>query len=240
MKKRLPVLLAAALCFAAAGFFRFALIGYGYIALTCAGIGVCVLLYAFLPKKFRVMLTVLLALGLLLFSVGEVPVILAARGTPDFDADWLIVLGAGVNGTVPSLSMLNRLTAAKAYLDAHPGCTAIVSGGKGDGENISEAEAMYRWLTAHGVDSARIVQETRSTNTLENLENSMALIPDAQNAKVAVCSSEYHLYRAQYLARLMGYTLGALPARTSYPVLRANYFIREALGAVYYHIFGHA
>lgn len=235
MKKKLPFLLIAACCFVAAAFFRFALIGYGYIALVCAGIGVCVLLYAFLPRKFEIMLTILLALGLLLFVVGEVPVIRAARGTPDFDADWLIVLGAGVNGSTPSLSMLNRLTAALAYLEAHPDCKAVLSGGKGDGETISEAEAMRRWLTAHGIDEARLVLEPRSTNTLENLENSLALIPDAQNADIAVCSSEYHLYRAQYLGKALGYALGAVPARTSYPILRANYFIREALGAVYYH-----
>ena len=206
--KKVPALIAAALCFAAAVFFRFALIGYTYMALVCAGIGICILLYTFLPKWFRIMLTVLLALGLLLFAAGEVPVVRAAGGTSDFDADWLIVLGAGV------------------------------SGGQGAGEEISEAEAMSRWLTAHGVDPERIVPEPRSVNTLENLSNSFALIPDPHGAQVAVCSSEYHLYRAQYLARQLGYEIGAIPARTSYPVLRLNYFIREGLGNVYYHIFG--
>ena len=236
MKRTLPSLLAAALCFAAAAFFRFALIGYTYMALLCAGIGVCVLLYTFLPKVLRIMLTILLALGLLLFVVGEVPVVRAAGGTPEFDAEYLIILGAGVNGTAPSLSMLNRLTAAKAYLDAHPACIAVVSGGQGQGEQITEAEAMRRWLTSNGIDAARIISEERSTNTLENLQNSFALIPDASGARIAVCSSEYHLYRAQYLARRLGAASGAVPARTSYPVLRLNYFIREGLGAVYYHV----
>ena len=99
MKTKALFLIPAALCFAAAAFFRFALIGYGYMALLCAGVGVCVLLYAFLPKRFRIMLTILLALGLVLFIVGEVPLALAAGGTPEYDAEYLIVLGAGVNGT---------------------------------------------------------------------------------------------------------------------------------------------
>jgi len=238
MKTKAVFLLPAALCFAAAAFFRFALIGYSYMALLCAGVGVCILLYAFLSKRFRIMLTIILVLGLLLFTVGEVPVALAAGGTPDFDAEYLIVLGAGVNGTVPSLSMHNRLTAAKAYLDVHPDCIAVVSGGQGPGEDISEAEAMRRWLTANGIDAGRILSEDRSTNTRENLQNSFALIPDAAAARIAVCSSEYHLYRAQYLGRQLGCELGAIPARTSYPVLRLNYFIREGFGALYYHIFG--
>ena len=234
--KKPAAMIAAGLCFVLALVFRFALIGYGVMALCFAGLGVCVLLYAFLPKKFKIMLTILLALGVLVFSVGEVPVLLAAGGTPDYDADWLIVLGAGVNGDAPSLSMRNRLSAAKAYLDAHPDCRVIVSGGQGDGESITEAEAMRRWLTAQGFDPERIVCETRSKNTEENLAFSLALIPDAARARIAVCSSEYHLYRARLLGRRMGCELGAIPAKTTLPVLRINYFIREGLGALYYHI----
>lgn len=95
---------------------------------------------------------------------------------------------------------------------------------------------MRRWLTAQGIAPKRLVCETRSTSTEENLRFSLALIPDAGSARIAVCSSEYHLYRAQLLAKRQGYAVGAVPGRTSYPVLRANYFIREGFGALYYHI----
>lgn len=46
----------------------------------------------------------------------------------------------------------------------------IVSGGKGDSENISEAEAMYRWLVDKGIDSSRIYKEDKSTSTVENID----------------------------------------------------------------------
>ena len=46
----------------------------------------------------------------------------------------------------------------------------MLSGGKGDGENISEAEAMYRYLTGHGIDGDRLIREEESTSTKENLE----------------------------------------------------------------------
>ena len=235
--KRAFVFAAAGLCFALTAFFRFALIGYGVMALLCAGVGVCVLLYAFLPKRFKIMLTILLVLGLLVFAAGEIPVVLAAGGTPDFDADWLIVLGAGVNGDTPSLSMLNRLNAAQAYLDAHPDCRAVLSGGMGSDEDLSEAEAMYRWLTAQGVDPARLIREEDSTSTQENIAFSLALIPDWESADIAVCSNEYHLCRAQLLARRMGAEVGAIPARTTLPVLKLNYFIRESFGMIYLFVF---
>ena len=235
-KAKLPLFIAAGVSLALAAFFRFALIGYRTLALAFAALAVCLVLYALLPKVFRIMLTVLICLGILLFTVGEAPVIRESRGTPEADADWLILLGAGVNGTSPSLSMLNRLTAAKAYLDAHPDCKVVVSGGQGAGEDISEAEAMRRWLTAQGVPDSRIMMEDRSTNTAENLANSFALIPDLYSARIAVCSSDYHLYRARLLARRLGVEAETVSARTTLPFLRINYFMRESLGALYYHI----
>ena len=64
----------------------------------------------------------------------------------------------------------------------------------------------------------------------------MVMVPDG--AEVAVISSEYHLYRTQYLARLQGYSLLAVPAKTTYPVLRMNYFFREAFATVELWLFG--
>ena len=237
MKKKLA-LIAAGLCFLLALGFKFALIGYGVTALVLAGVGVCILLYLFLPRKLKIMLTVLLCVGAVIFTAAEIPVIKASKGTPDADADYLIVLGAGVNGSAPSLSLVNRLTAARDYLDEHPNCIAVVTGGQGRGENLTEAQAMADWLTARGIATERIIREERATSTEENLEFSFALIPDAAHAKIAVCSSEYHLYRAEYMARQMGYELSGVPGRTTYPVLRLNYFIREGLGVIYLHIFG--
>lgn len=231
-------LIAAAVLLVLAAFFKFALIGYGITVLMLTGIAVLILLYLLLPRKFRVMLTSLLCVGVILFIAAEVPVVKAAKGTPEMEADYIIVLGAGVNGSVPSLSMIDRLSAALSYLESHPTSTAVVTGGQGSDEDISEAEAMFRWLTAHGIEGPRIIREDRATNTKENLEFSFALIPDAEAAAIAVVSSEYHLYRAQYIALAMGYEVGGIPGRTTYPVLKLNYFIREALGVVHFTIFG--
>lgn len=227
----------ALVCFALALFLRFALIGYGTLALFCAGAGAVILLYLLLPKAARIGLTALLCAGTAVFIAAEIPVVRAAGGDPDADADYLIVLGAGVNGTAPSLSMLDRLNAALDYLESHPDCAAIVSGGQGPGEDITEAEAMYAWLTARGVAPERVLREDRATSTVENLRYSFDLIPAPETAAVAVVSSEYHLYRAKLLASRLGHEVAGVPAETSLPVLKINYFIREALGVVYYTIF---
>ena len=90
--------------------------------------------------------------------------------------DYIIVLGAHVDGTRMTLALLERTRRALLYLEENPGTRAVLSGGKGDGEQISEAEAMYRYLTEHGVDGGRLIREERSTNTKENLDYSLELI----------------------------------------------------------------
>ena len=221
-----------------AGFFRFALIGYGTISLLLACLAGVFLLYFLLPGKLKIMLTVLVILAAAVLVTALLPVIRAAGGDKDIDADYVIVLGAGVNGASPSLSMVDRLRAAREYLEKHPDAAAILSGGQGPGEDITEAEAMFRWLTANGVGGERLILEDKATSTLENLQNSFALIPDMEAASVAVLSSEYHLYRAEYLAGTLGHRVVGVPAETSLPVLKVNYFLREALGLIYYQLFG--
>lgn len=224
--------------FLLSGFFRFALIGYGTLALLLACLAAVFLLYLLLPGRLKIMLTILTVLAAAVLGTALIPVLRAAGGDADVDADYVIVLGAGVNGESPSLSMLDRLRAAQGYLETHPDAAAVLSGGQGAGEDISEAEAMYRWLCANGVDGKRLILEEQATSTLENLENSFALIPDVETASVAVLSSEYHLYRAEYLAKALGRSVAGIPAKTSLPVLKVNYFLREALGLIYYKLFG--
>lgn len=77
--------------------------------------------------------------------------------------DYIIVLGAHVDGTRMTLALLERTRRALLYLEENPGTRAVLSGGMGDGERISEAEAMYRYLTEHGIDGGRLIREERST-----------------------------------------------------------------------------
>ena len=141
-------------------FFQFALVGYQTIVLVCLGLAVLTLLLGYAPARWmRRLLLGLTVAGVLVLGAVEVPIVAAAQGDFPNDADYLVVLGAGVNGRTPSLSLLNRLTAAETWLQANPDGKAILSGGRGNGEDISEAEAMYQWLTAHGIAAERLYKE---------------------------------------------------------------------------------
>ncbi len=240
MKHKLSLILAV-VCILAGCVFRFAMPGHDFIGYLLWLLAVLIFAFPRLSKTWRIVLAALLVLGAAVFAVFEAPVISNAKTDADPQSDYLIVLGAGVNGSAPSLSMVNRLEAALDYLEAYPDAVAIVSGGQGAGEDVTEASAMHDWLIAHGVPESRIVQEEQSTSTRENLENSFAIIRSRGGdpaGGVAVVSSEYHLYRAKQMARALGAKPLGVAAETTLPTMRANYFIREAFAAAYMQVFG--
>lgn len=175
---------------------------------------------------------VLLAAGFAFFCVLEARVVSWARTDNETPVIAVIVLGAGVNGTVPSLSLLTRLEAALQYVQDKPDVPIIVSGSQGQGEDISEARCMENWLTSRGIDPDQIWLEEQADNTRENIWYSMDLLSargmDA-TADIAVVTSDYHLCRASmYMMGNMVPVAARMPAR--YWPLTLNYYVREAFG----------
>jgi uncharacterized SAM-binding protein YcdF (DUF218 family) len=152
-----------------------------------------------------------------------------------------VVLGCGVNGTVPSLSLRNRIDAAYAYLIANPDTVCVVSGGQGPDEDITEAACMKRELTAMGIDPNRIWEEDRSTSTMENLTFSLAVIEANTGTRpdfIGIISSEYHLCRAGLMAGQLGVKSVGIPAKTTWFTLWANYHMREIVAVWALLLFG--
>lgn len=215
--------------------------GHMYIALICALLAVLIVIYRFGKKTFKIVVTVILVIGIVVFTIIEIPIIKSARTNAPDDCEYIVVLGAGLHGDVPSLSLRNRLDAALTWLEAHPDCKAVVAGGQGPGENMPEAEAMGIWLEAKGIDPERIILEDKSTSTWENLENAFALIREdggEPDGNVAIVTSEYHLCRAKLMAADFDVEAYGIAGHTSWPTLMLNYFIREAFGVTYYRLFG--
>ena len=170
----------------------------------------------------------LLAAGFAFFAVLEGWVLSWARTDSETPVAAVIVLGAGVDGTTPSLSLRTRLEAALAYIQDKPEVPVVVSGSQGRGEDVSEARCMYDWLTGRGVDPERVILEERANNTEENIRYSLELLEERGVAgNIAVGSSGYHLCRAaMHLGGGMVPVAARMPAR--YWPLAVNYYIREA------------
>ena len=160
-------------------------------------------------------------------------VIAANGGRPASSAscDTVIVLGCQVNGVTPSRTLRYRLEAAYDYLTMNETATAVLSGGQVGNEEITEAEAMYRYLVSRGISEDRLIMEDRSTDTYENLMYSFALLSDAGDRDICVISSDFHLLRAKMLAEKLGKPVGTWGAPTYAPLL-PNYYLREMLAIV--------
>lgn len=152
-------------------------------------------------------------------------------------ADAVVVLGAGVNGTQPSLSLYTRLTAALDYLEENPDVPVVLTGGLGYGEEITEARCMYDWLTARGVDPARLIMEEQAGNTAENFAFSKELLEEqgidpAENL-VAVVTNDFHIARSRLIAARQGYGHAfGVPAKLPWRHLEVNYYLRESFAMV--------
>ena len=130
--------------------------------------------------------------------------------------DYVIVLGAQVRNTGPSVALASRLDAAYDYLMEYERTRCIVSGGQGPNEPIAEADAMYDYLVQRGIDPDRIIREDESLNTTQNIENSLGFLnPDTD--RIGIVSNDYHVFRALAIARkhgmknICGIAAGATP-----------------------------
>jgi uncharacterized SAM-binding protein YcdF (DUF218 family) len=149
-----------------------------------------------------------------------------ANGTKDY----AIILGAKVNGEIPSLSLQYRLDAALEYAKQYPHVYLILSGGQGAGEHISEAEAMKRFLIEKGIQEERLLFEGSSTSTYENLLYSIEMIPDSVE-EITIISSDYHLARAKNIARSLGFQTDVVSAKTP-KVVELKLRTRERLALI--------
>ena len=156
-----------------------------------------------LPPWLRYAWRALLISGFALLMALEGLVISGMNATAPPGMDYLIVLGASVYQDGPSPGLTRRINAVMKCLDDHPDAVIIASGGQGRDEPISEAQCIRDELVKRGVNPARIVLEDQSTNTRENIANSLALMarPDAQ---VGIVTNNYHIWRALRLARRAG------------------------------------
>ncbi len=200
-------------------------------ALFFGALGTVFLLRGGLPYKdpFCAAALVLLALLFVFFLVIEGFIVANAVIPPPEDVECIVVLGAAVRGDVPSKALKTRIDAAYDYLESHPNTVAVLSGGQGQGEWISEAECMRRSLTARGIDGSRLIIEDKSTSTNENLKYTLEIIGDRYKS-IAVVTNDFHVFRAKMLlrARYDG-EVYAISAPLS-DLLLLHYAVREFAG----------
>lgn len=122
-------------------------------------------------------------------------------------ADAVVVLGAAVHGDEVTDTLEKRLNTAIEYYRSNPGTPIVVTGGRGSGENVSEAEAMREYLISHGITDTDIITEDQALNTRENFVFSRNLLEQQFGRPVSIVyvTSDFHVLRAGLEARKAGF-----------------------------------
>jgi len=184
-----------------------------------------------LPEKLVTAVNTVMWAGLILVAAVEGFVLWGMAKQPEQPPDVLIVLGAGVNGTVPSHSLQLRLEKTLELMEETPELTAVVTGGQGAGEDMTEALCMKQWLTERGIAEERIRMEDRSTSTAENFRFGLPML-EQQDATVGVVTNNFHVFRSMCIAEKVSGELGIETAfvgiAAPYPsLLLPHFMVRE-------------
>ena len=209
------------------GFFLvWVLLGLGFIGLAVL---VQTGLWGKLPALIRYGFYGLTILGILVIAFGLSCIGKNFRDRGEENLDYLIVLGAQVYESGPSVVLRYRLDEAVRYLNENSDTVCIVTGGQGYNEPFPEAEGMKRYLVQNGIAEERIRMETESVNTVSNIKNSLVFL-DPENDRVGIITNNFHLYRGIGLAKKQGIRNVCGIAARSNPVYLPNNLLREVLG----------
>ena len=195
-------------------------------------------------RKWLIALLALVLAGVICFLIPFFAVLIGGRSDVRGEPKIMVIFGCQLHSWGPSILLQDRLDTALDYLADHPDMTVVVSGGQGTNEPTSEAQGMYDYLTAHGVDGERILMDDRSFNTRENVAYSLETLTAGgydTSGGVILVSNFFHLTRVKMLwERADGSgPVSVLAAPSSHLPTTLKMYIREPLALVKSFFFDH-
>lgn len=163
--------------------------------------------------------------------------IVSHGNTAKLETEYIIVLGCVLRGDQPGVFLTQRLNTAYDYLSSNPESKAILSGGQGSNEIISEAQCMYNYLVDKGIEPSRLIIEDKSKSTKENFENTAKLLESKgiHTDELLVVTNEFHEYRASEFAKRSGFKAYSYPCKTRWNGYMP--FVTREIFAIVYQIY---
>ena len=189
-----------------------------------------------LPKAFKVIFNALSGIGISVFALCFCLILSGFRDSAPQDLDLIIVPGAQMRSSGPSIVYLFRLEKACAYLKDNENTICITTGGKGSNEPVAEGQGGMDYLISRGISPERLLPECESVNTFENIENALALLEnkgiDPNSLNIGIVTNNFHTYRCVHIAkRLSKAKIYGIPAY-AHPVYLPNNIARECFGVL--------
>ena len=165
--------------------------------------------------------------------------IMAAKHKPNFDKDYVIILGSKIrkDGTLTPILQARvdkAIEFAKEQKEkSNKRIVFVPSGGKGEDEIIAEAEAMKNYLIEKGISPEDIIVEDKSKNTYQNLKFSKQKIDeDNKDGKIIFSTTNYHVFRSGVIANNEGIDCEGMGSKTKW-YFYTNALIREFIANLF-------
>lgn len=149
--------------------------------------------------------------------------------------DYIIVHGCGLSeGEKVSPLLRGRVDkAVRIYNKCKQPSKLVVSGGRGDDEKVSEAEAMKSYLLEKGFPEKDIIMEEKSRTTFENLKNVRDMLDaDGVKHRYIFVTSNYHVFRTSLFAKKLKMKAAGVGCRTA-AYYWPSAFIREYIAIMF-------
>jgi uncharacterized SAM-binding protein YcdF (DUF218 family) len=182
------------------------------------------------PKIQKILLAVFTLLFVWLIFLA-LDITRYANQTTSTPADAAIVLGAGVINDQPSPVLRERINHALNLYRAGVVDYLIFTGGIGQGDRMTESEVARLYALDQGIPADRMLIETASHITYENLIEARKIVVAQGFDRVLIVSDPLHMRRAMTRAEDLGLNAAPSPTPTSAYVSwqrKAKFLMREA------------
>ncbi len=188
-------------------------------------VGVCLLATRFARVGRRLMVASLLTLAVVgLSPLGNALMLPLEQRFPSWDAshgapDGIVVLGGAISPDVsaargePALNeSAERMTVVAELARRYPAARIVFTGGSGSlMGSAAEADFVLRVFESFGIPRERVVLESRSRNTAENVRFSKDLVRPKPGERWLLVTSAHHMPRSIGVFRREGFLVEAYP-----------------------------
>ena len=168
-----------------------------------------------MPPPIRRVLVAVIVIPLLVYSLAFLAVVLAGRQDQRRPVDAIVVLGAAQYNGKPSPVLRARLDHALSLYREGLAATMVVTGGIGQGDQVSEATVGRQYLVGHGVPDSAVVVRPHGRSTQASIRSVAEWAAEHRVRRVLLVSDPFHMLRLHLEAHRASLEAYTSPTRTS-------------------------
>ncbi len=172
-------------------------------------------LFSKAKKSIKILVISILSVGVIVSIVCLCFITHPRLANGNENPKYVILLGGGITKDAELTdSMWKRVRHAAEYLKKNPNAIVVVTGGQGNFSPCPESDVLKPALASCGINESRILAEDKAKDTIQNFKYSARLLAKNQNvpvqeilnSSITIVTSDFHLARAERLAKYLGFT----------------------------------